>query len=405
MSLNIIKIFIKSYFFSSRSDSQIRRVALVSFISLLLSVAALILTMSVMKSLNQNTKDRLLTIEPHLVLNLPSDFIWEQASQIPIIQELNSVADTKIIPIEKQDIILRSWNGRFQGAVGMGISSEDMKWLLSRVPHSYENMKTELFTQGHFILGADLMDILGVLPGDSVYVLLPQFLIQSEIQVPRLQKFQVLESWRTQNPDIDLGYFYYDRQLGQDFLSKNSFLNKYIYIWLSQADLAEEFKNKYKQVMVYPIETWSERNESLFFALKLEKFLVSLFLTLSVIVAGFSLVMALTLVVFQKKKDFFILSVLGLSDKRIYHLLIGISVFLGIGGVISGVIVGGLLSLYLQYFPIHIWPDIYYESAIQAKVDYPMIAGVILFSFVMAWFVTRQLMRILKKTSLNSVRN
>jgi len=139
------------------------------------------------------------------------------------------------------------------------------------------------------------------------------------------------------------------------------------------------------------VQTWKERNSALFFALKIEKFVIGLFLSIAALVAGFSLLSVMGLLLSQKRKEMGLLQAMGLGPLAMRRLLVGIGVSLGAMGLLSGGLIGASLSLYLEHFPLRVLPDIYYDAEIPASTDWFLIfstltIGLIL-SYLGAWNV------------------
>jgi len=374
--------FLKAYFLSNRAHSMIRRISWISLVSLSLSVSSMIIILSIMKSLNQRVQSRLLNTEAHVVISYDRNHLNPFEIKNSLEEALNREGVERTILSVKQDIILRNWNGRFHGATGLGLVASDLEWYLKKIQNENASQEFFLAEGGEITLGGDLAEILGVYPGDHVHLILPTYLIEAGVELPKLQKIKIGATVRSTISEIDMGYIFYDFDTVKgSLLDLNS--QKYFQhlIWLWDPAKAPEIKEKLTLAGYLNVATWEERNASIFFALKLEKLMIGVFLTLAVLVATFSLLMSLALFASQKKKDFILLRLLGFSPANLNRLLVRLSLGLGGLGIMTGVIFGVLVSGYLELNPVQILPDIYHDSDISAQLDIAVTMGIIVGGF------------------------
>ena len=133
-------------------------------------------------------------------------------------------------------------------------------------------------------------------------------------------------------------------------------------------------------------QTWMNRNSELFFALKLEKLVIGVFLGLAGLLSASSIVGVLSLLLFQKRREIKLLRALGLSSKRTLDIFSKIGLMLTFSGVFSGAILGTGISLYIQGHPLNILSDSYYDPQVPALVDWSLVIVVILFATLVGWY-------------------
>jgi lipoprotein-releasing system permease protein len=113
---------------------------------------------------------------------------------------------------------------------------------------------------------------------------------------------------------------------------------------------------------------------------------ISLFLSLAALIASFSMISVLALLISQKRREIGMLLALGLSKKRTQDLFRNIGLCLSALGLGIGVIVGSGLSYYLELYPLTgILPDIYYDSQIPAYLDGKMVLALTIVGFGLAF--------------------
>jgi lipoprotein-releasing system permease protein len=146
----------------------------------------------------------------------------------------------------------------------------------------------------------------------------------------------------------------------------------------------EKFQKIFKDNFIY---SWADLNRSLFSALKVERNVMFIILSLIIIVAAFNIISGLTILVKNKTKDIAILKSIGVLNKSIYKIFFLIGFYIGFTATIFGVIIGVLFSLYIenirsflsQIFEISLFPEeIYFLSKMPSEIN---IKSIILISF------------------------
>ncbi len=393
----------------ARSGTIVRRIAWLTMLGLTISISSLILVLSIMSAMNRSQKERTLAAEPHLTLEFLNirefKFIRSHPAILYLEQEMGDNPKNEIVPYESQDVIVRTLEKKFRGAVIRGLTWEGLKRLLQRInPKKTTKTKAELpFPEenrpqkGEIYMGADLAHSLGVFEGDQVLIIPPEFLLLSPSEVPKFEKVKVKTLLVTNIAEVDGEAIYY--VAGETMVSLNSETGGAsrklgVEVRLSDVNQVDALK---QQLAVYSnvlVETWEERNSALFFALKLEKAMIGIFLCLASMIAGLSMLSVISLVISQKTNEIGLLQAIGYSRNQVKELFSKIGFLLGAFGVLGGIGIGGLLSFYLQQNPLNILPDIYYDSQIPAELQPRFIFIVLvvglLFSYLGSAYVVRR---------------
>lgn len=406
--------FFWRFLFSKRAGSVVRRISWLSFAALTISVAALIVVLSVMTALNRNMRSRLLAVEPHLVIEANEGAAWiDLNSQILDRKALPS--EWKSFPFESQDVILRTVEGRYRGAHARGVTTEGLEYISSEIDRVGKIQKkksnttavatgsilkeSERLEQGEILIGVDLAYMLGVFEGDSLTVVPPEGLLLPSGETPRFEKVRAREILSTNIQDFDAqGIFYLQGKTLPTF-SRSASLRRGYEIWVSDPDLADQYKQELEtklKGLPVRITTWRDRNAALFLSLRLEKVVISLFLSIAAIMAGFSLIIVLGLLISQKRREIGLLQAMGMSRFRCFQLFQGLALRLSGFGVGFGALIGVSIGLYMEKYPLHLLrDDIYYDAEVPAYVDSKFVLTVILtgllLSFIGGLMVTRPL--------------
>jgi lipoprotein-releasing system permease protein len=389
--------FLQSYWGAKSSQHLIRRVSRFSFISTALSVSALIIVMSVMRDLNTKVRGRLLRYEPHLVLQTDTSH-WSQQGPLRDWLSQHGREVKEFFFFRSFDALVYSWKGDFLPVQIIESS------LSSPLPNSLMNDSSSPLSSPALLpgekssaptgwLGRELAQTLGVLPGERIS-LLPTFqLLRSVESTTQWQGLEVLDWISWAQSEWDKAALLIAEESGQVLWPEVPRFY-YAYIWLHQAESNEAFKQVLKREFpAWQVTSWQERHGNMLFALRLEKSLIAIFLSMAFLVSAFSVFMSLALFMAQKSKDFILFRLLGLSYLQSRSLSHHMTFLFSALAVLVGVLLGSLLSLYLQWYPLDILPDIYYDTAIAAQLDWGITALISILGIVLLWFLTKRLLQ------------
>jgi lipoprotein-releasing system permease protein len=372
--------FIQKLILSPRSGALVKRITILSFIAISLSLTAFLIVLFVMNGMNLNIKKRIMALEPHLVtLNESKDddmiekIIPSQSSQT----------------YEAFDLILRTIDGQFRGAQAVGYTEKGLQQWMERLSvlkkkegkvQSYD-LDADSFSleQNEVALGVDLARSLGILEGDEITLIPPETLLLSSLETPLFQKVIVKRILVTDLYDLDSKLILFNSQKSLAMFSKTLSRKRGTHLWFSSISDAEYAEEKLLKVGVKS-ETWQEKNSDLFFALMMEKTMIGIFLGLAGLIASSSILTVLALLMSQKKRDIAIIKTLGLSQQKTLWLFTKIGLWISGSAIALGIVIGLCVSTYLQFFPVNILPNIYYDSSIPALVDFGFVFIVIIVS-------------------------
>ena len=380
-------LIFKNYLLSRRSGALVRIIAWHCILGIAMGVAALIIVLSVMNGFNVTIRNRMLSVEPHLVLNQKTRPTDQQSAKLKsLIESVASHAVAQIDRFESQDLILRSAEGMFGGAVAKGYDAATTRTLLKRIWDSTKDNGPEpessALGEREVILGSDLARSLGIFEGDEVVLVPPESLLLPKGEIPKLQKFKVKSLVSTQTPEIDSKLLFYDLDSFPARVRSLS-LDQGFEIRLKNPYDAESIKKSLLAKGV-EVQTWGERDTSLFFALKMESWVMTLFLSLAVLITSFSIVIVMVLLMSQKRQDIGLLMAMGLSLRKVQLCFLQVGLMLSFLGIFSGVLFGTIVSLVLDFYPIELLPDIYTDSTLPAKLTVNILLFVLMSSGAIA---------------------
>ncbi len=366
--------FFQKYLFSPRAGALVKKISWLTVIGITVSVSSLVIVISVMTALNHNIEDRTLAVEPHLTIEIPGVNTAALLELHPLTTKLKQNENLKVQIFENQDVILRTMDGHFRGAVARGLSQDSLNRMIFQmqkldVKKRTEPLMPEILAPEEILIGVDLAVSLGVFEGDSLMVIPPESLLLPPSEAPRYEKVRVKKIISTSLADVDSQNIFYVRDHTMKMLKNAESRKTGIEIWTPNPNEAESYKSEMKAFPEVRVQTWKERNSALFLALRLEKIVITLFLSLAALIASFSMVSVLVLLISQKRKEIGLLQAIGLSTAKVRQMFMQIGLCLGALGLGAGLLIGSIVSYWIEKHPLNLLPDIYVDSQIPAYLD------------------------------------
>ena len=365
-----------------------------------MGVMAMVVVLSVMSGFGENMKDRLLSVEPHLVIRAE-----KKEDRREIIGSLEKQKGVEALDYEAQDLIIRTQDGNFGAGEAKGYDEQALKKMIQRVEStrqqqaelqnsfnyffvSYEELKDKEIKRNEVILGADLARSLGVFEGDEIIGIAPEGLLLPVGEAPPVANLQVIGLLQSNTPEIDGRMVYYKKGKTLRQLGKTSSFHRGVEVRFDDPDDFAAYEKKFEK-QGFLVESWAERNSALFYSLKMEKILMTVFLSLTLLVGSFSIITVLVMLGTQKRKDMGLLMALGQSPKKTRGLMTKIGFMLSGLGVGLGLALGLIFTFVLDNYAFIQLPDIYYDTTIPVKIEPLGIALVVLISLsislIAAW--------------------
>ncbi|AGH95342.1 lipoprotein releasing system transmembrane protein [Pseudobdellovibrio exovorus JSS] len=370
-------MFLKKLVLSARSGALIRRITILSFVAITLSLTAFFIVLFVMNGMNRNIKTRIMALEPHLTTQ-------HSPAQENDVKEV--IGSDQRLSYQAFDLIVRTIDGQFRGAEALGYTTEGLSTWMSQLQQMRSQKRSVFFESGIFsqlqlgtnevAMGIDLARMLGLLEGDEVTLIPPETLLLSSLETPLFQKVTVKRILATDLYDLDSKLMLFNSEFTLKSFSQTLSRRSGDHIWFSSVDKANAVQKQLLQKGIKS-ETWQEKNSDLFFALKMERLMIGTFLGLAGLIASSSILTVLALLMSQKQRDIAIIKTLGMSQQRTLWLFTKMGLWIAGGAIALGTILGVGISLYIEYNPVNILPNIYYDSSIPSAVD-PVFVGIVL---------------------------
>jgi len=334
------------YLRAKRRNGFISFISMASILGIAIGVAALITTLAVMTGFQREIRDRMLEMAAHATITADGEAMenWRQA--IAAARADDRVAGAAPY-IETQALIQGT---RRQPAIVRGvIPAEEDK--VSVLGEKMTQGSLDQLTPGSFniVLGAELALWLGVGVGDDVIVT-TSFQSTPMGGVPQLKRFKV-------SGIFEAGYQEYDKGLAvtslEDIQRVTRMGDGVTGVRLRMHDMDQAFEVARDLALrlqgPYRVSDWTRDNANMFRALKMEKTVMAILLSLIIAMGAFNLVSSQVMLVTDKQADIAILRTLGLSPGGVMKVFVVQGSLIGIIGTVLGVIGGIVLTLNLEH--------------------------------------------------------
>ncbi|MDE5067188.1 lipoprotein-releasing ABC transporter permease subunit [Wolbachia endosymbiont of Drosophila leontia] len=334
---------------------------LFSIIGIALGVATLIVVMSVMNGFRAKLLDSILGIDGHINVyfdrNINSDYyaVSKSIERIPGI--------LKATPMTNDQVIIVA-NGKIAGSVVRGVSTKDLLDSTA-VTNNVIIGDVKKFDEG-IIIGARLAEVLNIDYGDEITFISSEEFDALLGEMPRMKKYKVIAIF-------DMGMFEYDNTLiymplksAQAFFNyKNSIKN--IEVLVDDVTRADKLADAIEKEIGMEAESWQSQQSHYFSALKTERNVMFLILTLIIVVAAFNIVSNLMMIVQEKKSAIAIMRTFGATSGSIMRIFCACGLLIGFTGTCLGCIIGVVFSLNIESIRVFL------ENITNVKLFDPMI--------------------------------
>ncbi|TWI11677.1 lipoprotein-releasing ABC transporter permease subunit [Aerolutibacter ruishenii] len=383
------------YLRAKRRNGFISFISLASILGIALGVAALITTLAVMSGFQREIRDRMLQMVAHATVSGYGEPVhdWPRAVQ-------RAAADKRVAGaapyVEKETLLTGSRN---QPAMVRGVMpAEEPKVSViadRMVQGTFGTLQPGSF---NIILGKELALWLGVGVGDKVTMMTSDFRSTPMGAVPQLKRFTVSGIFEAGYNEYDKGMAFVHMQdlqrmlrMGDGVTGVRLRLHDMDQAWNVARDLALNLGE------VYRVSDWTSENANMFRALKMEKTIMAVLLSLIIAMGAFNLVSSQVMLVTDKQADIAILRTLGLSPGGVMHVFMVQGSLIGVVGTVLGVVGGVLLTLNLETILFGIEKltgyqllpaDVYYVTGLPTDLQGSDVAMISAIALVMAFLAT-----------------
>ena len=356
-----------------RNDGFLRIIKFFSFTGIALGVAILIIVMSVMNGFRAELVEKILGFSPHITIKP-----YDQKIELNKINELKNyqeIISRSVRSYSGEAVIFSKHNTK--GIIVRGYSKNDLEQM-SLLKDSIIDGSLNDFKSNSVSIGKDLAIASDIIVGDKIQILSTASIETPFGNLPTQSDYMVTSVFSSGLSDFDGNIIFMpiDEVLPlfgvpEEEIRVEIFLKSPEKIELIKEDIQNLFSEHY-------VYSWADLNKSFFAALKVERNVMFIILTLIIVVAAFNIISGLTILVKNKTKDIALLRTIGVSRKSIVKIFFLTGFLIGFFATLSGVIFGVLFSFYVEeirelitfLFNVQLFPEeIYFLSKMPSEIN------------------------------------
>ena len=393
------------YLFTKKKDGFINIISTFSFFGIALGVSVLIIVMSVMNGFRSELISKINGFNPHLK-------IFSNESSI----DLSKLKSNKIRDLSEKFFLSNAGeaviihNSYTKGIILRGYLRDDFKKL--KVINNENFYGNSSLQYNHISIGKELSFILNVDLGDKVTIISPSNIMSIAGSLPKQKSFIVDSIFESEINEFNQNIAFLNINDLEEFFNLEK-KNRYLEVFLKDPKNIEEKKLIFQDVFEDKlINSWADLNRSLFSALKIERNVMFIILSLIILIAAFNIISGLTILVKNKTRDIAILKSIGVSSKSIAKIFFVVGFLIGTISTITGVILGILFSLNIEsirtlisnLFNVSLFPEeIYFLSKLPTEIDPSSILLISLLSILITCLVS--IYPALKASKLDTIKS
>jgi lipoprotein-releasing system permease protein len=355
-----------------KKDGFLNVISIFSFIGISLGVAVLIIVMSVMNGFRTELINKIVGFNPHVTVKPYNNPIeYENYDKV-----LNSISENLVLSNSSEAIIIRDQNSK--GVLLRGYLEEDFSklQLINNKNFLGQNKKIE---KNSISIGRELSFNLNLDIGDNITLMSSSGVETIIGNLPKQKTFIVTSIFESGLAEFDNNVIFLNLNTLEEFSNLSTY-DRNLEIYLKDPKNIDEQKNliqkNYPNDLVF---TWADMNRSLFSALKVERNVMFIILSLIIIVAAFNIISGLTILVKNKTRDIAILKSIGVLNRSIIKIFFLVGVIIGSTATIFGIIIGITFSYYVENlrvflsetFDLTLFPEeIYFLSTMPSEINF-----------------------------------
>ena len=384
------------YLRARQKQAFINLITILSIAGVTVGVMALIVVLAVMAGFEADLKSHILGGQSHVIVLRHGGEFSDYREVMQSIEKVDGVvASTPFIYTQG---MLRSKNG-LSGAVIRGVdplTAGQVITTLKKLNLPSAADKNASPQNGPavpgIVLGKVLARNIGVFEeGKIVHLISPRGMLSPIGHVPAMKQFKVMGFFQSGMYDFDSSFAYIHLKDAQKILRMGDTVTG-VEVRVDEIYKAREIADRIIDHIRFPYwaRDWIQMNQNLFRALKMERFVMFIILTLIILVAAFNIASTLIMMVMGKTRDIAILKAMGATNKNIRKIFVFNGMVIGFIGTALGVVLGLLLCFGLKHYDIYeLTGDIYYfTTTLPVKLEVINVLAIIAAAIVICFLAT-----------------
>ena len=360
------------YLKTRKKDGFLNIISIFSFIGISLGVAVLIIVMSVMNGFRSELINKIVGFNAHVTVKP-----YENAIDIKKLnnKNLKIISNELVFSNSGEAIVINK--DYTKGLLLRGYKREDFPKLEIVKQNSFIGNPDDLY-ENNISIGKELSFDLNLKLGDKIMIMSPSGIQTIVGDLPKQQSFIIHSIYDSGLAEFNKNVAFINintLDVFFDLSKKDRNLEIYLKDPVNIEKLKEKIQLIFNEEFVY---SWSDINSSLFSALKVERNVMFIILSLIIIVAAFNIISGLTILVKNKTREIAILKSIGVLNKSITKIFFLVGVIIGTSATFFGVFLGVMFSLYIEkirsflsdIFNISLFPEeIYFLNKMPSEIE------------------------------------
>ena len=361
------------YLKTRKRDGFLNIISIFSFIGISLGVAVLIIVMSVMNGFRTELTNKIIGFNAHATVKP-----YEKKIDINKFEnkEIKIISNKLFLSNSSEAIIINK--NYTKGLLLRGYKKSDFSRLEITKKNNFIGNPKKLI-ENHISIGKELSFKLDLKLGDRITIMSPSSIETIIGSLPKQKTFIINSIYESGLIEFDQNVAFINLEtLEAMFDLKSEKRNLEIYLKKPQniESMKVTIQTIFSNEFVY---TWADMNSSLFSALKVERNVMFIILSLIIIVAAFNIISGLTILVKNKTREIAILKSIGVLNKSITKIFFLVGVTIGTTATFFGIFLGIIFSLYIENlreflsnsFDISLFPEeIYFLSKMPSEINF-----------------------------------
>jgi lipoprotein-releasing system permease protein len=354
-----------------KKDGFLNVISIFSFIGISLGVAVLIIVMSVMNGFRSELINKIVGFNSHITVKTYDRSIDQKKIKN---KNLSLISKNIFLSNSGEAIILK--NNTSKGIVLRGYKNNDFSKLDIIKNDEFKGNKTLL--KDFISIGNELSFTLDLNVGDEITLMSPSGVETIIGNLPKQKNFIITSIFNSGLADFDNNIAFINLNTLEEFFGYDM-KDRNLEIYLNNPNKIESQKMIVQKIFDNEfVFSWADMNSSLFSALKVERNVMFIILSLIIIVAAFNIISGLTILVKNKTKDIAILKSIGVLNKSIVKIFFLVGVIIGTSSTAFGILLGVTFSIYIENlreflsttFNISLFPEeIYFLSKMPSEIN------------------------------------
>ncbi len=376
-----------------KSEAFIALVASISIGVVMLSVAMLVIVMSVMNGFRAELMDKIVGLNGHAIVQAYGGRLddWQR-----VLADVRATPEvTEASPLIEQPLLV-TFNGRVEGVIVRGNTQDDIRGLADKLVGG--NLSALLPGAGKVMIGSRLAQNIGARVGDVITVINPQGRSTPFGTVPRQVGYEVAAIFEVGIYDYDEKFVIMPMADAQTLLLMGDEVGM-IEVKVTDPDRVGEILAPVQRKLVGRalLTDWREINSTLFEALQVERVAMAFALSFMVLVAAFNILSSLVMLVRAKTRDIAIMRTMGATRQSLIKIFVTTGFTVGAIGTIAGLILGtivlffreGIVGFIGTVTGQELWdPEVRFLSAVPARADPVEIAMIVGLALLLSFLAT-----------------